>query len=49
MVTGLVRSKTLVGEHKILTPAQKLLVSVLIFTVYVTDGEAFLASVLVFS
>ena len=44
-MTGLVRSKTLVGEHKILTPAQKLLVSVLIFTVYVTDGEPFLASV----
>ena len=48
-MTGLVRSKTLVGEHKILTPAQKLLMSVLIFTVNVTDGEAFLASVLVFS
>ena len=48
-MTGLVRSKTLVGEHKILTPAQKLLVSVLIFRVYVTDGEAFLASMLVFS
>ena len=49
MVMGLVRSKTPVGEQNILTPAQKLLVSVLISTVYVTDGEAFLASVLIFS